>query len=100
MDVADISEGTYAFVLRSVFKYVNVVHAIDIDDTDVSEIPEDLQYAMFSHAKFIYETQMKNTAMIESVKDSSGDTVKYNTKLPSIITSTYRMYSTLDSVII
>lgn len=100
MDVPDITEETYAFVLRTVFKYVNTVHSIDIDNTDSSDISEDLQYAMFIHAKFIYETQIKNASVVSSAKDSAGNSVTYKTELPSIITSTYRMYSPLDPVVI
>jgi len=100
MDISDIAESTYAFVMRTVFQYVLKVHVIDIDNIDPEDITEDLQYAMYLHAKYIYETQVRNTPVVESSKDSGGNTVKYNTKMPSIITSTYRMYSPSEPVLI
>lgn len=96
MDISDISEETYAFILRSVFQYVSKVHTIDV----TGPMTEDLQYAIFMHAKYIYESQVKNTALIASAKDPSGGSVIYNTRLPAIIESTYKMYSPNDPVIL
>ena len=100
MDISDISEGSYAFVMRTVFQYVLKVHRIDVDDPTADDLTEDLQYAMFMHAKFIYETQVKNTAVVSASKDSAGNTVTYATKMPKIIESTYRMYSPIEPVIL
>ena len=114
MGINDVSEETYAFLLRTVFKYALKVHSIDLEDyTDnevvlgvgetatVIAIPEDLQYAVFKHAKYLYEIQTKGVEIVDSVKDSGGNTSKFReAKLPSIITSTYRMYSPIEPIIL
>jgi len=99
MGISDISEETYAFVLRSVFKYVNTFHSIDLFADDFV-LEEDLQYAMYIHAKYIYENQIKNTAVVTNAKDSAGNTVAYNPKLPSIVHSTYKAYSPIEPAIL
>ena len=162
MDIPDIEETAYAFILRSVFSYMKKIHSIDLDasatlstlsgctttsllfttnasllvdqvvrvgleESYISEvvtdttlgtttvtispalsvaplastsvlvlltvIPFDLQYAIFQHAKFIYEGQKKLTSIIDSVTDASGNKATYKAKLPVTITSTYLEYS-------
>ena len=114
MDISDISEETYAFILRAVFKYVLKVHSIDLEEFVDNEvvlavgeeptfipIPEDLQYAVFKHAKYLYEIQVKGVEIIDSVKDSGGNTSRFReAKLPALITSTYRMYSPIEPIIL
>lgn len=114
MGVSDVSEEAYAFILRTVFKYALKVHSIDLDefvdnevvlgvdeDPTFIEVPEDLQYAVFRHAKYLYEVQTKGVEIVDSVKDSGGNTSKFReAKLPSIITSTYRMYSPIEPIIL
>jgi len=110
MDVSDVNQEAYSFILRTIFQYMLKVHSIDIDNyIDYSDItsttviipPEDLQYAIFKHAKHLFDVQSKGTDNVDSVKDSGGNTVKYREpKLPSMITSTYRMYSPIEPVIL
>jgi len=112
MGIDDIPEATYAFILRAVFEYVNTVHEINIDDyqsqpaadgtTTSVDIPVDLQLALFSHAKYLYETQVSNSDIVAQAKDAGGNTVVYQSKkqLPANITSTYRMYSQTEPVIL
>jgi len=101
MNISDISEETYSMILKMVFQYVKTVHAIDIDEYETpDDIPIDLVYAMYSHAKFKYEQQTKSVPTIDSVKNPGGGSVTYSDKFPDIITSTYRMYSPTASVII
>lgn len=98
MDVSDISEEAYAFVLKTVFQYVNKVHAIDLSEIDPDDLTEDFVYAMYIHAKYIYEHQVKNVPTVSTVKNPGGGSVSYARKLPPIINSTYRMYSPLDPI--
>ena len=109
MDVSDINQEAYAFILRTVFEYTKTVHLIDIDNytgsvadaTTVLDIPMDLQYAVFRHAKHIYDVQTLGTDNIASVKDAAGSTTSYREPmLPSIVTSTYRMYSPTEPIIL
>lgn len=112
MGISDVSEEAYAFILRTVFAYVKKVHSIDVTAFSDNEVvlaegelptiitmPEDLQYAMFKHAKFLYEVQVKGSDLVDSVKDSGGNTTRFKDPvLPSVITSTYRMYSPIEPV--
>lgn len=159
MDVADIDETTYSFILRGIFSYINKIYAIDLDAQEsfttstgtttstlivplsttlkldqvvtngsaesiitsvVSDIllgtttitispafstapasitvyttlvPFDLQYAIYQHAKFQFESQKKNTSIVDSVTDASGNKATYKAKPPALITSVYSEYS-------
>ena len=155
MDVSDIDETTYAFILKSVFSYTKRVFNLDfgntisltaetgstesvikttsvtglqvgqvvtsgteettitaIDATNLTvtvstaftlvptsitvytQIPyEDLQYAVFMHAKFLFEYQKKNAQIIDSVTDTAGNKVSYKVKPPETVLSVYLEYS-------
>lgn len=162
MEVTDIEESAYAFILRNVFAYIKKTYSIDLNATetflvgsgstttsivlpytenlqvdqvirigteetvitggtsdnllttttiDVSPAlsvapvagtsalvflqvaPIDLQYAVFQHAKFIYESQKKLTSVIDSVTDATGNKASYKARIPTTIAMTYLEYS-------
>jgi hypothetical protein len=162
MDIPEIEEPTYGFILRSVFSYLKKIFGIDLDAsvtlsalsgctttslvvtantnllvdqivrvgaeevfitgvvTDatlnittltispaltsapvvstsilvlLTVVPFDLQYAIFQHAKFIYEGQKKLTSIIDSVTDAVGNKATYKVKPPASIISAYYEYS-------
>lgn len=159
MDVADIDEPTYGFILRMVFSYINKIYAIDLDAEEtfstitgtttssiivpystnllvdqvvvsgaeesvitavtsnelltettitvspaftiaptsilvkLTLVPFDLQYAIYQHAKFLFESQKKNTSIIDSVTDATGNKATYKSKPSTMITSVYSEYS-------
>lgn len=109
MDVSDINQEAYAFILRTVFEYAKTVHLIDFDNytgpiagtTTILSIPMDLQYAVFRHAKHIYDVQKLGTDNVASIKDAGGSTTSYRApKMPSSVSSTYRMYSPTEPIIL
>lgn len=159
MDVADIDEITYSFILRMVFSHLKKIYGINLDSeitltpitgsttssiivpyntglvvdqlvvsgsseseviavssnitltettitvspafalvptsilVKLTVVPFDLQYAIYQHAKFLFEAQKKNTSIVSAITDSAGNKVTYNTKPPGLITSTYLEYS-------
>lgn len=159
MDVADIDEATYGFILRMVFSYIKKIYAIDLDaeetfttstGTTISSIivpystnllvgqvvtsgaeesvittvtndtilatttltispaftlaptsilvkltlvPFDLQYAIYQHAKFLFESQKKNTQIVDSVTDTAGNKATYKSKPSGMVTAVYAEYS-------
>ena len=162
MEVTDIEESAYAFILRSVFAYIKKIYSIDLNSTETFVVgvgstttsvvlpytvkllvdqvvringqevtitggssdvlltattitvspalsvapgtgstalvflqiaPIDLQYAVFQHAKFIYESQKKLTSVIDSVTDTTGNKATYKSKPPVGIAMTYSEYS-------
>lgn len=162
MEISDIEESAYGFILRSIFAYLKKTFSIDLSKTEsftigtgsttsnivlpyttslevdqvirigneevfitggTSDIllttttisvspnlsvapvsggialvflqvaPIDLQYAIFQHAKFIYESQKKLTSVIDSVTDATGNKATYKVKPPSSILMAYAEYS-------
>jgi hypothetical protein len=53
----------------------------------------DLQYAIYQHAKYLLDSQKKNTAIISSVTDASGSKTTYTESPSKFITSVYHEYS-------
>lgn len=162
MDIPEIEEAAYGFILRSIFSYLKKVFSIDIDNSKVIKalsgctttslitlldtellvnqivrvgldeavitavtsdvtlntttitispalsvapvlntditvlltvVDYDLQYAIFQHAKFIYEGQKKQTSIIDSVTDANGNKASYKVVPPVSVISAYREYS-------
>lgn len=162
MEVSDIEEPAYAFILRSIFSYLKKTYSIDLSRTESFTIgtgstttsvvlpytenlevdqvmrigneevfitggtsdellttttvtispalsiapvasttalvflqvaPIDLQYAIFQHAKFIFESQKKLTSVIDSVTDATGNKATYKVKPPASILMAYAEYS-------
>lgn len=154
MEITDIDETTYSFILRSVFRYIKQKYGIDVeatitytpsigstinsiivpldkgiiigqlvnDETTITSVlnnlttttflvspsfsilptivtisktllPFDIQYAIYQHTKFLFESQKRNTSIIEMVVDSNGNKVKYKTSIPTFISSVYHEYS-------
>lgn len=162
MEISDIEEPTYSFILRSIFSYLKKTYSIDLSKTEsftigtgstttsvvlpyttsleidqvmrigneevfitggTSDIllttttvtvspalstapiagtsalvflqvaPIDLQYAIFQHAKFIFESQKKLTSIIDSVTDVAGNKATYKVKPPTSILMAYAEYS-------
>ena len=154
MDITDIDETTYSFLLRSVFRYLTQKYNIDIEATQsfttsvtstissivvpvtdtiilgqlvdgehevisvtsigtittftvspaytsvpttvsiqLTIVPFDLQHAIYQHTKFLFESQKRNTSIIDSITDATGNKVSYKTKIPSFISSVYAEYS-------
>jgi hypothetical protein len=154
MEVTDIDETTYSFILHSVFRYVKQKYGIDLeatvtyipnigstvnsiivpldntitinqlvnDETTITSvtnnlttttfsvspnfsvlpseviinttlIPFDLQYAIYQHTKFLFESQKRNTSILELVSDSAGNKTRYKTTIPTFISSMYNEYS-------
>jgi len=59
-------------------------------------VPFELQYAIYQHAKFLFEVQTKNINIVSGVHDSVGGRVSYKDKLPMSIINVYREYSAND----
>lgn len=154
MEINDIDEATYSFLLRSVFRYLSQKYSIDVEasqsfTTDASSttssivvpltdtivvgqlvdgehevvavsstetlttftvspayvtvpatvsiqttlVPFDLQHAIYQHTKFLFESQKRNTSIIDSITDATGNKVSYKTKIPAFISSVYAEYS-------
>lgn len=162
MEITDIEEPAYAFILRSIFAYLKKTFSIDLSRTESFTVgtgstttsivlpytinleedqvikigseevfitggssdellttttitvspplsiapvagttalvylqvaPIDLQYAIFQHAKFIYESQKKLTNIIDSVTDTAGNKVSYKVKPPAGVLLSYAEYS-------
>ncbi len=52
-----------------------------------------LQYAVFQHAKYLYERQKKNAMVVDTVTDASGNRATYKDKPAKDILQTYAAYS-------
>lgn len=161
MDISDIDEPTYGFILRSIFSTLKKTHGIDLEATTkvltlsgsttttlilpltlgllvdqivvvgskessilsvtstltdttivlatpllvaplvntnvvfyLTVVQFDLQYAIYQHAKFLFEGQKKNTQVVDSVTDTAGNKATYKAKPSKMITSVYLEYST------
>ena len=91
MDIADIDEPTYALILRAIFDTIDTQHEIVIDDLGV--ITNDLIYAIYRHAKFVFEVQKNKLDIISKTADSSGNRTTFIVEVPTEVRSVYRMYS-------
>ena len=91
MSVSDIDEPTYALILRAIFAQLQVQYEISIEAS--TSITSDMVFAIYRHAKFLFEVHNGNLDVLESVSDSSGNKTKYKVKVPIDIASTYKMYS-------
>ena len=91
MDVADIDEPTFALILRAIFDTLNTQHEIVIDELE--EITNDLIYAIYKHAKFVFEVQKNKLDIISKTADASGNRTTFKVEIPTEVRSIYRMYS-------
>ena len=91
MGVSNIDEATYGLILRAIFARLKTVHSIDLNV--VTDISEELVYAIYRHAKFIFEVHKGNLDVIKSTADSSGNRTKFDVETPSAVTGIYKMYS-------
>lgn len=91
MGVPDEAEGAYAFILKYIFTDIKTTYGIDI--STMTEVPDDLKYAIFQHAKYLYTTQQNLTSVFDSVTDKKTGTAKYDPKFPKDILRVYRNYS-------
>jgi hypothetical protein len=87
VEIASITDGT-SIVLAEPF--TSVPTSVTVYTTLV---PFDLQYAIYVHAKFLFESQKKNTSILDSVSDASGSKATYRTQPPAICIYTYTEYS-------
>ena len=91
MGISDIDEPTYALILRAVFDNLETEHEILVDDLE--SITSDLVFAVYRHAKFIFEVHKSNLDTIKSTSDSSGNRTTFEVKTPADVIATYKMYS-------
>jgi hypothetical protein len=91
MKIADEDDALYALALRSVFDHLNTYHTIDVENA--TDVPYELQLAIFRHTKYLVELIRSNTDVIASSTDSKGDKVTYNAAPPKPILWTYKAYS-------
>jgi len=91
MSVSDIDEPTFALILRSIFANLLVQYDIDIDT--VTEMTYDFSFAIFRHAKFIFEVQKQNLDVIQKTSDASGNRTTFKVQTPKDVISVYKMYS-------
>lgn len=91
MNIADIDEATYALILRGVFARLETQFEIVLDD--LTEISADFVFAIYRHAKFIFDTYKNNLDTIKSTSDASGNRTTFDAKAPQDVISTYKMYS-------
>lgn len=91
MNIADIDEQTYALILRAVFSNLELRHEIVFDD--LTEVKSDLVFAIYRHAKFIFDTYKHNIDTIKNTSDSSGNKTTFNSEAPADVVSTYKMHS-------
>jgi len=91
MNISDVDEATYALILKAIFDDLEVQHSIIIDT--LPSISSNLVFAIFRHAKFIFEVYKNNLDTIEGTSDSSGNKTTFKMDTPKDIVSTYRMYS-------
>lgn len=92
MSVADIDETLYAFLLRNVFAMLNTQYSIDVDA--LTEIEDDLVFAIYRHVRFLYEVEKNNLDTIDKVSDPSGNKTTFKAMLPIEVRAAYKMYST------
>jgi hypothetical protein len=91
MEVSDIDEGTYSFVLRAVLLYIKRTFGIDLDT--YTDVPLDLQYAIFQHAKYLFDYQKKSISTVGIVMDSNGNRVTHRAVPPTASIYVYKEYS-------
>jgi len=91
MDIADIDEATYGIILRSIFGSLLKIHRIDVDILE--EMTYDFIYAIYRHAKFIFDTQKNKLDTIKQMTDISGNKTTFEVETPLDIISVYKMYS-------
>jgi len=91
MNVSDVDEATYGLILRAIFANLEVQHTIIIDE--LQEVTSDFVYAVYRHAKFIFDTYKGNLDTIKSTSDSSGNRTTYEVKIPMDIRAVYKMHS-------
>lgn len=93
MGIADIDEPTYSLILKSIFDILNTQYDIDINASTALTLTHDMVYAIYRHAKFIFEMQSKNLDVVDTVADASGNRTSFKVKVPTDVLSTYKMYS-------
>lgn len=98
MNIADIDEPSYAIILKAVFDNLLTQYEIDIDTLEV--LTYDLVFAIFRHAKFIFEVHHKNLDVIEKTSDASGNKTTFKITVPKEVMATYKMYSPVAPAIL
>ena len=58
-----------------------------------TKVPFDLQYGVYLHAKYLFESQKKNTYVVDSVTDTAGNKASYKPKPPALVHAIYLEYS-------
>jgi len=89
--ISSIDEEAYSFILRAVFDNIKALYLIDIDK--MISVPNDLSFAIYSHAKVLFESVKNNVSLVESLGDSSGNRTKFSPRLPKEIITVYRIYA-------
>ena len=98
MGIQEISEAAYGVILRSIATYLNNIYGIEIDAD--YKVPYDLKYAIYRHAKYLYETQNLNSDVVQTAAESGGNRAIFSPKLPSDIIMTYKFYSPNPTVVL
>jgi hypothetical protein len=98
MAIADIDEATYALILRAIFDQLLIQYEIDL--SKATSISFDLTFAIYKHAKHLFEVHKNNLSVLDSVADSAGNRTSYKISIPTEVMSTYKMYSPVPLAII
>jgi len=98
MGVTEIDEPTYALILRAIFD--NLLIQFDIDIDAATEITFDFTYAIYRHAKFIFEVQKQNLDVIEKTSDPSGNRTTFKVQIPIELIAVYKMYSPIEPALL
>jgi hypothetical protein len=90
-----IVSGTADTLLTTVTLEVSPAFAIAPTSVTINTtvVDFDLQYAIYLHAKFLVESQKKNTFILDSVTDSAGNKASYKLKPPALVAALYAEYS-------
>lgn len=60
----------------------------------------DLQFAIYTHAKYLFESYRKNAYILDSVTDANGNKATYKPKPPTMVEYTYMEYSPNDLALV
>jgi hypothetical protein len=94
-EYATITNGVADDTLTTLTLTVSPAFSIPPVSVDITTIVADfdLQYAVYLHAKFLVESQKKNTFILDSVTDSNGNKATYKLKPPALVAAIYGEYS-------
>jgi hypothetical protein len=87
--ITSVSNGTYSTITY----YPAFTLAPTLVSINTIILTYDLQYAIFKHAKFIFENQKRLTNTIDSVSDNNGNKVSYKVQPTKDITNVYLAYA-------